>query len=98
MYSATSEITLQSFTCLLYTTVWIKQTSVMLANKLSACVKIKDDVIYWLAFVCSCLSMLNFVWMKMGFPNSRAKAGFVICFTLAFEVTIFERKTIKYFV
>ena len=53
--------------------------------------------ISWLAFVCSCVSMLNIVRIKMDFPSPNSKAAFVICFTLAFESTGFEGKTMRYF-
>ena len=46
----------------------------------------------------SCMSILSIVRTMMDFPSPCAKAAFVICFTLAFESTSFERKTMKYFV
>ena len=55
-----------------------------------------------LTCACGCVSILNIVLTKMDFSSPNAPALdsslFVICFTLAFGSTSFERKTTKYFV
>ena len=39
----------------------------------------------------------SIVPVKVDFPSPKAKAVFVICFTLVFESTSFKRKAMKYF-
>lgn len=45
-----------------------------------------------------CVHSNYFLQTRMDFPSPRAKAAFLICFTLDFERTSFERKTTEYFV
>ena len=52
--------------------------------------------ILWLAYVCSCMHIINTAQKKMDFPSPSTEAVVVICFTLAFESNIWNSTVVQW--